>query len=319
MGDPLARFRSSSVGASSARAGYDPDLNMGGLAFYLWPLKSLVFCKPYSLDLIVLLITGLLAWRLLDRSQRMLLTITFLIYFYLGYGTMVPWKYLTLFRQYHYYGVLVLGVAALLPATISRLVTRPRWMAPLLIGGLIALQVLLCATGSRWGQSPKNCRALLVYTRAHPDRLYLADPSTFNTIYALNGFCIPENIRCRNSPETLRFLMVNKEPVGTPPVRFPARPVDGVLIDRERHDDPQFVTDPGFQEFLDSAARHPERRTITVAPERYRPLFRPLVGLVGVRGFMIQSLGGEVVEFATPESPDVPAPAQKPVPAGAGG
>ena len=119
LGDPLARFRmAAQSNLGSMTVGYDPDVGIGGWDFYAWPIKNLFFCKCFGFDLIALLVTGIVAWKRLSTEQRVLFASTFLIWLWLGYGTLVPWEYKPLYRQFSYYQPLTLGIAALLPGTL---------------------------------------------------------------------------------------------------------------------------------------------------------------------------------------------------------
>ena len=119
LGDPLARF---SVAFSMAAQSIDsrtvgtvnfcdPANGIDGWYFFAWPIKNLFFCKSFGFDLIALLVTGIVAWNRLSTEQRVLFASTFLIWLWLGYGTMVPWVYRPLFRSPEYYQPLTLGIA----------------------------------------------------------------------------------------------------------------------------------------------------------------------------------------------------------------
>jgi len=302
LGDPLARYHVGAAATSVEAVGRDLDMRADRAEFFLWPVRNLIFCKPFGPDLGLLLACGLAARRRLAGEQKILLTATFLVWGYLGYGTLVPFEYRPTFRQFHFYPALALGMCALLPAALAAAFPRPRWLAPGLAFALIGLHLTIDAASGGWGREVDVSRALLRYAQAHPGRTYATDVSSLNEMYVVNGFRLPENVICLNGPPVAKHLLVNKEPPGTPPVRFPDRPLDGLLVNRDRPAD--VAADPDFPRY---AARHRRDGFATrVAPVRYRRLFAPLVPLIGVRDFMIKSRGGEAVELDTPLRPDPP-------------
>src|SRR5579885_3606766 len=78
VGDALARFRMSASESANQAFDSDPDTNLTGLAFFLWPVRNLFFGKAFGCDLILTLIAGLLAWKFLFWRQKLLFLSAFL-------------------------------------------------------------------------------------------------------------------------------------------------------------------------------------------------------------------------------------------------
>ncbi|HEY7056717.1 MAG TPA: hypothetical protein VH458_09345 [Vicinamibacterales bacterium] len=288
VGDALARFKMAAGTTARFELGVDPDTGISGLRFFAWPLQNLVLGKSFGFDLLALLTTGAIAWRRMTSEQRILMTTVFGVYFWLGYGSQVPWAYKPLYRQAQYYNPISLGVASLLPAAAVLALHHQR-RAQALVAAALAVHVLtLTATGG-YGENVNVSRALLAYAAGHPQQRFLTDLGTMNEMYTLNGFRLPANVVCLDNNVVTNGLIVNKEPPGVPRYHFPRGAVDGVLINLER---PQVhAFEKIFTQFIGD---HEGLRT-TVAPMRYRPLFRPLMLVMRPRSFMILSRGGELL------------------------
>lgn len=301
LGDPLARFRTSAGTTTNLPTGYDPDTGIGGVRFFTWPvIENLVVSNSFGLYLLILLLSGIAAWKNLAKEQRILFATVFLTWAWLGYGTQVPWAYKPLYRQIHYYGFIVFGVSALLPATLGYLFAIRRRLGYGVVVAAVAVHLACFTVGGHWGQDMGVSRQLLRYAREHGDQVFVTDVATMNHMYALSGFQLPENVVCVNGPAVERHLRVNKEPAGTPKFSFPELPVDGVLVNLER------LNGRGAEaEFVRYLNEHQGNRT-RIAPVRYRLACRPLLAFIEPRDFMVKSLGGEVVQVTKtpPSAPD---------------
>jgi hypothetical protein len=286
LNNPLARFRMSSDALNTLRPGYDVASNIYGVRFFTWPLENLLLSKNFGFDLILLLVSGVLVWRRLAVQQRILFTSTFLTWAYLGYGTLEPWKYQPLYRQMHYYIVIIFGVSALLPWTLTLLAGKRERLAQAMLGGILLVQLVCCAAGGHWGQNVGVSRVLLSFVKSHPGQIFLADKNSMDEMYMLNGFTFPPNVICLNGPEVEQYLIVNTEPPGRPKFRFPEIPVNGILVNREA-----LEIEPGLVQFTGRHAGTEE----TLMPLSYKPIFQPLLGFIRPREFMIKSKGGEVI------------------------
>jgi hypothetical protein len=291
LGDPLARFK---VAGASLQTSIDPAASgRSGFWFFSWPVQNLFFCKPFGVDLGLLLVTGTVVWKRLATPQRILFTTTFLVWLWLGYGSIVPWAYKPLYRQFHYYSPLSLGIAALLPFTIGHVFASRQRFAQGLVGVIIAVHCVSLAAGGRWGAPVDVSRELLRYAQQHRHQRFLTDVATINHMYTLGGFQLPENVVCLNVPQVKGDLLVNKEPPGTPKYRFPEGPIDGILVNLEQQ------AQGGFEkEFADYLKKYGGGYTPLV-PMQYRLLFTPVLWLVGPKDFMVQSLGGGVYTQAS--------------------
>jgi hypothetical protein len=209
LGDPLARYRMAGYSLGSMTVGYDPDVGIGGWDFFAWPIKNLFFCKCFGFDLIALLVTGIVAWKRLSTEQRVLFASTFLIWLWLGYGTMVPWTYRPIYRVFPYYQPLTLGIAALLPRTLRCALARRERLAQGVVAVAILVHLACLAAGGRWGQAVDVSRELLAYAREHSDQTFLTDVATMNQMYVVGGFRLPANVVCLNGPAVDRHLLVN--------------------------------------------------------------------------------------------------------------
>lgn len=291
LGDPLARIRTSSGATGNIGPAYDPDTGLQGVRFFLWPVQNLIFGKHFGFDLIALLATGVIAWRRLNRTQQLLFVATFATFFWLGYGSIVPWEYRPLYRQLHYYNCLTLGVAALLPYTIGNALAHRERLAKAAMAMLVAVHVLTLAATGGWGAEVDVSRDLLRHATAHPEQRFVTDVNTMNQMYVLNGFRLPDNVVCLNGPAVERHLLLNKEPPSVARYRFPEGPVDAVLVNVQEGNVRGFD-----EEFSDYVRTHGGSRA-TIVPERYRTAFVPLMPLMHARSFMIRSAGGELVSL----------------------
>jgi len=293
LGDPLVRYKTSAGTTTNLPMGYDPDTGIGGIRFFLWPVvENLIVSKSFGLYLLILLVSGIAAWKTLAKEQRILFATVFLTWAWLGYGSQVPWAYKPLYRQIHYYGFVVFGVSALLPAALAYVFVIRRKLAYGAVVAAVAVHLASFTVGGHWGQDMKVSRELLRYAREHQDQVFVTEVSTMNDMYAVSGFRLPENVVCVNGPAVERHLRVNKEPSGTLKFRFPERPVDGVLLNLEK-----LSRGRGEAEFVRYLDEHQGEHT-RVAPVRYRLACRPLLAFIEPRDFMVKSLGGEVVRVA---------------------
>lgn len=288
MGDPLARFKMAAVESANQLPDIDPDTHLSGVRFFVWPLETLALAKPFGFDLLLLLLTAIPAWKLFAREQRILFVATFAAWAWLGYGTKVPWAYKPFARSYHFYGPLELGIAVLLPVCLGLVLRNRRAWAYLAVCVVVASHLICSAAGGKYGADVRVARELLRYASGHPDRVYMTDVRTLNEMYVVGGFQLPVNIVCPNVPAVERHLLVNKEPPGAPRFHFPARPIDGILVDLPRMD---LEVEPEFTDYL---KEHPGVHT-QIVPLRYKTLFIPLLPIVGPREFVIRSRGAEVV------------------------
>jgi hypothetical protein len=289
LGDPLARLKVSAGTTANLAAGIDPDSGLMGWRFYAWPLQNILFAKHFGIDLLLLFVTSVVAWRRLGIEQRILCTTVAAVFLWLGYGTQVPWAYKPLYRQFHYYNSLTVGIAALLPFTVGYALAGRKRAAQSVLAGAFLIHIVSLGIAGRWGAPVDVSRELLAYAGQHPDVQFLTDVNTFNQMYVVGGFTLPENVVCLNGPATREHLLLNKEPAGTPRFQFDNQSVDAILVNREQRDLRGFE-----REFTSYLAAHPGMRT-DVAPVRYRPPFVPLLRFVEPRGFMLRSAGGEAV------------------------
>ena len=297
--DPLARWKTSAATTTTVEIGSDPDVGIQGVRFFLWPIQNLIISKQFGIDLLVLLVAGTVAWRRLTRDHKALLVATFAVFLWFGYGSQVPWAYKPLYREYHYYNCLTLGIVALLPLAVGfALSHRPR-LAQSIVGAAIAVHVLSLAATGRWGANVKVSRELLQYAQSHPDQHFVTDVNTMNQMYTLNAFRLPDNIVCLNGEAVQRHLLLNKEPPDVPRFRFPERRVDAALVNREQGNL------RGFEREFSGFVQERGGDHTAVAQQRYRPAFVPLIRLLGPRGFMVQSAGGDVIAIAETRTPQV--------------
>jgi hypothetical protein len=291
LGDPFARYRTAAGTTRELPAGYDPDTGISGVAFYAWPLRNLVVSKHFAFDLALLLAAGIVAFRGLRLEQRILALTTLLIFLWLGYGTQVPWAYKPLYRQYHYYAPVTLGVASLLPAALASATRRPR----ALVAFCLLSHLTMMALGGRYGQHFEVSRELLRYASSRPGSWFLTDVATMDAMYVVGGFRLPANVLCANGPAVEHHLLLNKEPAGTPRWRFPERPVNAILLNLEG--ELTRMSDADYDALLKRHASEPRR---TVVPTKLRVVLKPLRFLFGSGpppNAMVLSLGGAVIEL----------------------
>jgi hypothetical protein len=291
LGDVLARWKVAAATTENLPIGVDLDTGMSGVGFFLWPVQGLLFSRAFGADLIVLLVCGMLAWRRLESDQRILLCSSVGLYFWLGYGTQVPWAYKPFYRQFQYYFPVMLGVASVLPFALRHACQKRAWLAWGVAGLAVLVHVAFLVGGGRWGQDVDVSRQLLHYARNHPAQRFLTDVATMNHMYVLGGFQVPQNVVCLNGPAVETHLLLNKEPRGVPRRAFSEGDIDGILINLEggRYRVPE-------AEFVRFLAGHRGERLV-VAPLRYRLPFLPVLAFVERREFMVMSLGGEVVNL----------------------
>jgi hypothetical protein len=288
LGDPLARLNTSARATSNLDAGADASGGLTGVRFFTWPIQALVFSKQFGFNLIALLATGIGAWRHFTREQRILFATTFAVFAWFGYGSMVPWEYKPLYRQFHYYNCLTFGTVALLPFALGHALPGRDRLAKASVGAAIAFHLLMLSVTGRYGANVDASRALLLYANAHQQQTFLVDVNTMNHLYVLNRFRLPNNVLCLNGPAVEAHLLLNKEPVGTPRHRFPERPVDGIFLNWEQ----RFVH--GFEREFEEFVRTHEGPKTVVSPLEYRWPLGYLVRFIGPRPFMVRSAGSEV-------------------------
>jgi hypothetical protein len=289
LGDGLARFRVATAGTASIQAGVDPDTHMSTRQFFLWPARNAIFSKPFGVDLLLLMTTGIAAWRRLERDHKILLCTVLAVYLWLGYGSLVPWAYRPFYRQFHYYFPLTLGVAAVLPFAVRYAVGKHVWVGRGLLLAAIGIHFACLGLGGRWGENVDVSRELLEYATHRPNQRFETDVATMNQMYALLGFRLPSNVVCVNGPAVEQHLLLNKEPSGTPRFMFPVGRVDGFLLNLEEADHGSLEAE--FLARVDGRRDHEVR----IVPIRYRQLFVPLLPFIKPRPYMIRSLGGVFV------------------------
>lgn len=271
---------------------------MAGIRFLLWPLQIMVFSKAFSCDLLILFVLGGAAWRKLLTDQRILLVSGFLTWFYLGFGTKVPWAYQPLARMFHFYGPLTLSIAVLLPVCIGHWFRdrgKPQRWSAAAVAAIVLLHLACLTGGGRWGQAVKVSRLLLNYASHHSSSTFLTDVGTMNQMYVQNGFRLPPNVICRNGLAVEQSLLVNKEPPNRElphGVTFPDPAIDGILLNLDQIDSSP-GGDPDFARFL-AAHQGPHER---ILPIRYKPLFIPTQSLLSGRPFTIASQGAELIRL----------------------
>jgi hypothetical protein len=289
LGDGFARLRTAAATTATLQVGVDPDTHMTGTQFFLWPVRSALFSKPFGVDLLLFVTTGIAAWRRLEQDQKILLCTTLGVYLWLGYGTQVPWSYKPFYRQFHYYFPLTLGVAAVLPFAVRHAVGRHGWVGRGLLLAALGIHMLCLGLGGRWGENVNVSRQLLQYATQRPSQQFVTDVGTMNHMYVLLGFRLPANVVCVNGPAVEHHLLLNKEPPATVRFSFPDGRVDGLLLNLEEAN--QRPLEVEFQTLL---KRRPEHH-LQIAPVRYRPVFVPLLVFLEPQPYMIRSLGGVLV------------------------
>ena len=302
LGDPLARLATAAGSSADLAAGVDPDVGLSGLAFYLWPLRIVLFAKHFGFDLLLLLLCGAFAWPRFDREQRILLVTTFAVLAWLGYGSQVPWAYKPLYRQFHYYNSLTAGIAALLPFAVGYALVRRVRLAAGVVGFALCVHLACLASSGRWGAEVDVSRALLRYAADHPNETFLTDVNTMNQMYVVGGFRLPSNVVCLDGPAVEQHLLLNKEPPGTPRFVFQAVAFSGGLVNRELREHGGVEA-----EFSNLLVDHASRPT-TIVGEAYRFPFSLIPLGVQPRGFMIRSAGAELVSLNDENQPRLSSP-----------
>ena len=289
LGDFFARWRIPAANIGNQAVGVDPDAGIEGIRFFLWPVQGLFLSRAFGVDLILLAVSGIVAWRRLELEQRILLCSSLGLYLWLGYGTQVPWAYKPVWRQFHYYFPAMLGVACVLPFALRHACQNRVWVARGVVMFAVFVHLVYLVAGGRWGQDVDVSRQLLRYAMDHPTQRFLTDVVTMNHMYVLGGFQVPDNVVCLNGPAVEKHLLLNKEPPGRPRWAFSVGDIDGILVNSEGAHDrlPE-------QEFLSFLNAHPGNR-LQVAPLRYRLGFLPLLVFLKPKDFMVRSLGGAVV------------------------
>ncbi len=288
LGNPLARFKVASGGAAISAPGVDLDMHLSGFRFYSWPVEMLVTSKHFAGSLLLLFLSAAMAWRHFGPQQKLIFLTVLVTWAWLGWGTMVPWTYRPFFRQFHYYGPLLLGINTLLPAAVF-LAFRPT-AARLILMALGCTYFVAATSGGRWGQNFDASRALLDYASNHPGTTFLTDVSTMNQMYTMSGFSVPPNVICKNGPAVQQHLMLNKEPVGTPKFVFKEVEPQAILVNLEGPS--LFAFD---EEFVHFTREHPGSHEI-IQPMRRKWLIAQIPGLQE-RPLATLSLGAEVIHL----------------------
>ncbi len=286
FGDGLMRFRPALAVAEGQRIGVEAKGDTW--LFFLKPLRWLALSRDLGFNLLVLFLGGALAWKHLDRAQRILLVTAAVYWLWTGYGSMVPWEYNPPSRTTRFYQPLTVAVCVIVPTAIQTLIPN-RWLASAFLGLLLLVHLAGLADGGQRGQSVDTSRDLLEYARAHPRERFLTNVSTMNEMYVLNGFEMPANVVCLNGSAVEQHLLVNKEP-GGPVFRFSDGPCSAFLWN---HDNRWMLPEPKFWEYVKARWG----ATVWKGPVKYRLLYRPIEGLVEGKEFAIQSRGAEVVEI----------------------
>ena len=271
------------------------------------PVRILLFDKPFGLSMLAMVLAGAVTWRRLTAIQRTLFVTTIGYWFWLGFGSSVPWAYRPIPNSYHYFTPVSFGVAALTPGLVQEVLARRRLIAPLVVSALIVVQILCLGVSGRWGQHYDVSRELLRYTSSHPERTYLADIQTLNDMYVENGFELPANVVCLDTPAA-DHLLINEplanvgplaEPANRPRFRFEPRTIDAVLLNLD--DREWYVAQPEFDAYVD--AHHGE--VIWTIDAKYKPVFRPLRHWFGNWPFALRTRGARVVRVAGGATPGV--------------
>ena len=172
------------------------------------------------------------------------------------------------------------------------------------------MNLVLLAGERTFGYNVRVSRDLLVYAQEHKEKLFVTDICTFNEMYVANGFKAPANVVTvkQLGPTTLEASQALSAPppksvvpdantliyedfrgmFGEDVPQCDKARVDGILVNLHR----AWIHSPeaAFSSFL--KAHGGERTTISGA--RYRLLCVPLIPLLGPRGYMIKTPGGEL-------------------------
>jgi len=303
LGDPLARFKTAAhTTTRGATHGLDPDGLMTNVAFLLWPLQNLLYCKQFGVTLGAFFLFGAVTWQKLSQDQRILLATTLATWAWLGYGSQVPWDYKPLYRQFHYYSPLVLGIASGLPRAMTAALRGKGRLVAWLMAGTFAVQIISMAGGGRWGAAVDVSRRLLSYARTHPSVGFLTDIETLNHMYVLNGFKLPANVVALRTPFVEGRLIVNWQPPDVQRLHFPPTVINAVLMNREQA--AQHPYEPEFRAYTETLYGTTE----TVDVVRYKPLFALVTRVTSPRSFMVQSLGADAIYLPAGERTNDPIP-----------
>lgn len=287
LGDPLARWRAA-AGEGGIRTLSTRRFGGSTLLFFLWPLRIAVASKQFGFDLLLLFISGALAWRHLDRPQRVLLLTAFSYWFWLGYGTQVPWDYRPRSRSFHYYVFLTFPIAALLPATLELALAMRRRAAVAILAAAIAVHVVSLAAGGRWGQSVHVSRELLSYATAHPQTRFVTDWGTLREMYFVNGLRLPANVGTLAPLDWVGREVPGKQGPGRQTVSPDA--VDALLVNYERS---EYRELDHVREF----AKEHAGRSMWRSPVRYKSFVLPIARAFGREDLALLSLGAEAFEI----------------------
>jgi hypothetical protein len=294
LGDPMARFHTAVNNPGSRIFAFDPDTGIQGVRYFTWPLEILVVSKAFGFCLSVALVGGYFLQKGLAMPLRILYWSCLATWFWYGYGTLSPTSYMTLFRQFHYYGVLCLAICCLVPEVLGRLLpNRERFSVQAFwpkaaLTGLIGFNLMLLLAGGSWGQEFDTARESLRFAQSQPQKKFLTDVNTMNILFVANAFRMPANVVCLNGPSVQTHLRQNKELPNVPRYVFPEVAADGVIINRDMAKLREL--DPELASFL---KEHPGTKSVIVAPED--KLVGPILRRVGQEKLAVLRLGAELI------------------------
>lgn len=202
-GDPFHSLR------ILARVRYsDPYYRTWSAAWFLYPLRSLVFTKEFGLT--ALLACFALALRPVERARTLVSAATVAAFWlWIGYGSVKPTEYEPFWRLTRFQYPLIVPISMVLAGMLPRLRARIGYTA----GMLGALHILLVAVSGSWGESVEISRQFLAEVRNRPDRAFLTDLRTEREMVGLNGFRPIANLRswpavCRSGTAAGDWLLV---------------------------------------------------------------------------------------------------------------
>jgi hypothetical protein len=263
--DPFLRWHITAAAGSNPTF-TDSRVAHGQIGFFLWPLHIMVFDKQWGLLLGVAILGGVCRWTSLIKSHRIILISGIIFWFWLGYGSIVPWEYRPRSRGFHYYLPLVLVISVISPQIV---LAGKRHRAKLAIL-IIALNLLLVSAGGSWGQRIDVSRELLSHIRSNSDLLFLVDEYTYHELKFLsNSFPVDNVIKASVLGMSSR--------------------VDFVVEHYERPDHPMSA------EYLDLVHRLRGREAFRVAP-RFRRLLVPFSRWLPKRSAFMRSKGAVVYD-----------------------
>jgi hypothetical protein len=279
LDDAAARWHAAGTSITDSRPWHD-RFGDSMLRYFLWPLQIAVFGKHFGFDLGLVFVSGAVVWRRLETPQRILLLTAFLYWFWLGYGTQIPWAYRPVGRSAHYYLALTMPIAILLPSTLALALPRHRRVACGMVAAALVFHVFSLAAGGRWGQSVEVSRELLAYARSHPETRFLADGNTVREMVFVNGMRLPANVAA--------VPTVDWDGDGDWGGSRPWVEPDALLLNYER---PPERVETDFSAFVEANGG----ASLWRVPVRYKQGVAPLARLFGREDLAILSRGGEVL------------------------